>query len=123
MRCYLWAVFVDAAAGVECAAAAVVGAVFADAAADVPLYDGYLTPLMLLLLYYYFPQNNLCNCCKTMTKCDFVVAGVSAGLDAFAVERKTIALHYSDDPMEWISFASAVSLEFDGLNCFVLLVH
>lgn len=60
-----------------------------------------------------------------MTKCcDFVVvvAAAVAGLDVFAVERKTIAPRYSDDPLEWIFSASVVSLEFDGLN-FVLLVH
>lgn len=55
-----------------------------------------------------------------MTKCcDFVAA---AGLDAFAVERKTIAPRYSDYPLEWIFSASAVVVSLDGLS-FVLLVH
>lgn len=53
---------------------------------------------------------------------DFVVVAVAAGLDAFAVDRKTIAPRYSDDPLEWIFSASVVSLGFGGLN-FVLSVH
>lgn len=48
-----------------------------------------------------------------MMKCCFAAAG-AAGLDAFAVDRKTIVPRYSYDPLEWIFFASVVSLEIDG---------